>query len=241
MPAVRSNIGIHWVENLRSPGQTSDLYFWSIDDSSMLQGGFAKNPYQIPIIKEVGKGSSSLSEDYFEVIPPSATPTSLQQVRVRVVGNSDGRQPSTEYLATLRRRKARAIQTAVSDLEPHTAKSDFTSYTFAVLDKIKEALATIADADNEGYSREILRRLRETFMNGGWEQYRLAKSRQVAISILEQVAAATEVSENQLKKATDLLSPHQSTGNVLPDWEDEGYDGDAKEAVQSNQSEEVSD
>src|SRR5207244_1809609 len=136
---------------------------------------------ELKVIHELGSSGASLSVTMHRLVPPSQSPT-LVIFRSEVVGQPAS-SASPEYLATVRRRKARRLADSIADLSKYSDRNDFTVWTYPVLEQIKDLLATLADAATEGNTREILRQLRDTFMNGGWESYRRSDARNLAFTL----------------------------------------------------------
>jgi hypothetical protein len=113
---------------------------------------------------------------------------------------------SPEYLATVRRRKARALCNAVERLSQDAARDDFAVCTYPVLKQVNELLTTLADASTEGNTREILRQLRNTLMNGGWNGYKDPAARATAVAILNHLAEAEDVLPKEADESFDRLS-----------------------------------
>ncbi len=59
--------------------------------------------------------------------------------------------------------------------------------------------------EHEGNSCEILRQLRDTFLDNGWQQYQKAAVRDGAVKVLKRLATAEEVSPEDAFHAMDGL------------------------------------
>src|SRR5947207_381332 len=102
------------------------------------------------------------------LIEPSVLPT-LITVKSEIAATGAKALRSPAYLASVRRRWARNIAKNVADLEAQALRDDFAVATFPIVTSLRKVLTDIlVDAENEGNAREILRRLRDTFLNGGW-------------------------------------------------------------------------
>ena len=108
-------------------------------------------------------------------------------------------------MATVRRRKAARLAESVAELTKYSDRDDFAVWTYPVLQQIKDLLWTLADSQKEGNTREILRQLRDTFMNGGWESYRRSDACGLAIELLENLASAVEITPKDANAAFERL------------------------------------
>ena len=118
---------------------------------------------------------------------------------------------SPQYLATIRRRQAGKIARLIAGLAAHAESEDFAAWTHEALEALRRLIHKLTEAEefsdpeHEGNSCEILRQLRDTFLNTGWERYREPAVRNAAVSILQHLAAADEVSANDAYIAMDQL------------------------------------
>jgi hypothetical protein len=71
------------------------------------------------------------------------------------VGQSASKPPSSEYFATVRRRKAKSIQSSIAGLVEYAERDDFAAWTFPIIQQIKQLLDFLIDAEKEGNTREI--------------------------------------------------------------------------------------
>jgi hypothetical protein len=192
------------------------------------------NQVDINLIHELSRGATGSVLEQITVIEPSEVPTHVR-IRFEVVGVTNRILGSPVYMASIRRRKTRNLALAVAELEEHAEQDDFTTYTFAIIDQLKTLLAELADATKEGNSREILRQLRNTFLNKHWEQYRKPEARHAAMAILHRLADAEEVLPQDVKETFRKLTSSNlnAVGPALPafDEEEEEQDGEEKEEV----------
>lgn len=112
---------------------------------------------------------------------------------------------SPGYVAANRRREAKKILELVSSLAKNSSREDFVVCTHPIVDGIKKLLAKLLDAESEGNTREILRRLRDTFLDGGWERYKEATSRHLVSSVFRFLAAAEEVEPRDANRFFDQM------------------------------------
>lgn len=185
----------------------------------------------IPVIHELGSDLNGGIIQSTRVIGPSKRPV-IVKVESQVVASGLQAIQSAEYMATVRRRKARELSVAFEQLEPHTVREDFAVCTYPVLKQVNELLATLLNAGTEGNTREILRQLRNTLMNGGWNRYRAPDSRRTALTILARLAEAEEILPKDVDEVFDRLydAGLHPVGAPLftADEEDEAPDGETE-------------
>ena len=145
-------------------------------------------------------------EDEF-VIPPRRVPTAVK-IKSSVVSTGAKNLQSPAYMATVRRRQARAIASLIAGLAEHEKNKDFTVYTYPVFTKIKELLETLQPAREEGNSCMILRLIRDSLMNGEWENYRNGEIRSKVVALIEKRLIVDEVTmadvDGTFDEITDL-------------------------------------
>ena len=185
----------------------------------------------VDVIHELGSRGTALTVTTHRVVPPSRVPT-IVTIRSQVLGQP-GSSASPEYLGTVRRRKARRLADSILELAKYSDRTDFVVWTYPVLEQIKELIATLSDATAEGNTREILRQVRDSFMNGGWESYRRPDARNVAFMIADQLASATEVAPKDVDAAFESLMQARlnPVGRFIcdPVFQDEELDGEEAE------------
>ena len=71
--------------------------------------------------------------------------------------------------------------------------------SFSITEEIRRVLDQIADAESEGNSREILRRIRDSFLNGGWDGYRNIEAVRSVITAIELLCSAEQVTPDNVK------------------------------------------
>jgi hypothetical protein len=188
---------------------------------------------EVNVIHEPDIHGAGLTFEESRVIPPSAFPT-LVTFKSKV-GASASEPPSNEYFATVRRRKAKNIQASIAGLVKYAERDDFTAWTFPVIQQIKGLLDFLLDAEREGNTREILRQLRDSFMNEGWNNYRREEARILACKILANLASAEEILPEHVNAAFDRLIG-VGLGQVpafafAPEADDEVTDGEEEEVL----------
>lgn len=163
-----------------------------------------------PHIHEIGFPPADSVQESRVRIPPSQKPIEVV-FSSRVVTASSTRLSSPEYLASLRRRKAAQIAATVDGLATHAADSVFAVWTEKPFNDLRQLIQTLSDGEefsepqSEGNSCEILRQVRDTFLNGGWERYIDAGTRNTVVAILRRLAEAVEVTAADAERACDQL------------------------------------
>ena len=118
---------------------------------------------------------------------------------------------SPEYLATIRRREAGKIAQLIHELGIRAESEDFAAWTHEPLERLRRVIHKLTEAEqfsgeeHEGNSCEILRQLRDTFLNTGWERYREQHVRESGLRILRRLAQSAEVSADDCYWAMDQL------------------------------------
>jgi hypothetical protein len=144
------------------------------------------------------------------VIDPTAPPTKVV-ARSRVIATAAERMASPEYLASVRRRRTAKIAKTVRDLEKHTQKQEFAVWTQEPLNELRKLIRVLSDAEqwsepeHEGNSCEILRQIRDSFLNVGWRSYRKTSVRDCVAETLEFLSRAEEVGPDDARRTMDQL------------------------------------
>ncbi len=185
----------------------------------------------IPVLHELGWDLTSRRIETTRLIPPSRRPVAVKVVS-DVVTHGAQRARSADYLATLRRRNAGKISRAVTGLAEHVQRPDFAECTYPVLKELNELLSLLADAEVEGNTRGILRQIRNTLMNGGWDKYRAAAARSTVAQLLNHLAEAAEVLPHKVDEAFAQLQHAglNPVGAPIPEMAEEA-DADAENEV----------
>ncbi len=142
--------------------------FVSATEASRVHG--ALGVVELTIAHELGSSGAGLPLTEYRFLPPSPSPT-LLVFKSEVVGQTTLQPASDAYRAIVRRRKARRIVEGLAGLAEYSDRKDFSVWTYPLIQQLKELLGDLADSDKEGNTREVLRQVRDTFMNGGWENY----------------------------------------------------------------------
>lgn len=159
-------------------------------------------------------GTNFEDQTQLNVIPIDQTdPPVALLVKSHVVAGGARALRSPAYLATVRRRDAAKIARLIVDLEQHAGTDDFVAWTHEPLEKLRRLIRKLSDAEefadpeHEGNSCEILRQLRDTFLNDGWRRYEEPEVREAAIGILRRLAIADQdgVTADDADSAMDKL------------------------------------
>jgi hypothetical protein len=148
---------------------------------------------------------------------------------LEIIGARSLRSP--EYLASVRRREAGSIADLVAALAEHVSDEHFAVRTQEPLDRIRRLIEELShaeedsDPEHEENSCEILRQLRDTFLDNGWRRYGEPAVRDAAVNVLKRLADAEEVSADDAVHAQDGLLDLGLKPTVGMAWSDEAEDG----------------
>jgi hypothetical protein len=134
------------------------------------------------------------------IVPAADLPTEIV-IRSESPRYQPQLRPSAGYNAAVRRRQSQAALNALramDQLDPN--RDDGAALTYPFFEAIRKALATIQDFDGEGNSREVLRRVRDTIINGGWGKYRQPETRAAVAEVLKSLLQEN-VSPEQARSA----------------------------------------
>jgi hypothetical protein len=96
-------------------------------------------------------------------------------------------QTQLESLTPVRRRGVQDVMAKIADLKAHEGRpGDFQVYTFPVVRQLSRLIEKLGGSEQEGNAREVLRQVRDTFLDGGWENYRQETTRQAVGALLDQ-------------------------------------------------------
>jgi hypothetical protein len=112
---------------------------------------------------------------------------------------------SPQYVASQRRQRAQAIRQAIIGLDADEDRDDFHVVMYPLLESVRNTLDCLLDCPTEGNAREILRLLRDSMMDGGWDRYKDRSARSVAIAVVAMLADAEEVTPRDALNAADTL------------------------------------
>jgi hypothetical protein len=186
----------------------------------------------IPVFHEIGWDLAGGVIETTRIIAPSRRPVAVKVVS-EVVTKAVQRAQSPEYMGTIRRRRSGKIRAAVAGLAQHAERQDFVVCTYPILKEINELLIVLANSETEGNSREALRQIRNTLMNGGWNKYRTPAVRATVGHILAYLAEADEVVAQKVDEAFDQMDDAglDPVGAPLPELTEAETNGDAENEV----------
>ncbi len=163
------------------------------------------------------------------VFVPSAKFPTQGRVKSHVIARGARALTSPAYLACVRRREAKRIANLIRQFPD--ADDDFVVWTHEPLQRLRHVIRELSEAEegrnpkHEGNSCEILRQLRDTFLNHGWKRYREPAVRKRAVEILDNLAKADEVSADDAFDAADRLldlSLDPAVGKLPDDGQEDG-------------------
>ena len=138
-------------------------------------------------------------------------PQTAVKIRANLVGFRPIDQSSPQFLASRRRERCRRIAAAIAGLAKNSERDDFFIWTQRPLLEIKKLIhffderEQFAESEYEGNSCEVLRQLRDTFLSGGWEQYRKKSVRDAVSLILKHLSTADQVTAEFADETMDRL------------------------------------
>jgi hypothetical protein len=173
----------------------------ALDDSGR------RGPAGIPtieIVHELGSDLAGTKATRFDELAPTDKPTVLKFAS-HVLVDSARRVNSPEYLASVRRRKSAKVTRMISSLAQKARRDDFEAFTFKVVEEVRGLLAQLTDVQSEGNTREILRQIRDTFLDGGHERYRDPKTRLLVEAIMTRLSESDDVTPEMVDRVWDEL------------------------------------
>lgn len=196
-----------FLAGLTQPSGSFKLSPFGVDETQRGVSEKSRRTFVHNLVHEVGTSQTDESVDFFDV-PPSSSKTRVK-LKYTIINRGATGPASNEYQATVRRRKARKLKEAISDLATWQASDEFCIQTSPILDKVREFVRDLGPAPNEGNTRAVLRYVRDSFLDGGWEKYREAKVRQAVEGVLELLASADELTPKDVK---DCRAELEATG-----------------------------
>jgi hypothetical protein len=162
---------------------------------------------RVGITHEIGPtfiGSTTATEQ--RMVPPSDAPTRITFFSNVVQSSAARTMRSPAYLASVRRRHMKSLAKEIESWGRQVDRLDFAAVTLPVFERLRDLVAkTLIDIDTEGNTREILRRLRDTLLDGGSNHYRRPEVRGAAVQVLQQLGELEEVTPKHVANAVDLL------------------------------------
>ncbi len=180
--------------------------------------------YNVDFTHEVSARPDNYTITRTQEVPASPFPARVD-VNLRVVARSAAALASPAYVATQRRRQIRSILVAVAALDKDSHRDDFGVCTYPIVERMRAMLiGVLADADREGNTREIIRRVRDSFLNGGWERYRDAETRRKTVEALGHLTMADEVTRRDVDAVSKELPWINDIPTELPPIDEETLD-----------------
>lgn len=185
----------------------------STGDSGLLLRTSATGREQTQTVEVFHEWSPIPSDSTVERVLDLDPQRPLSQIRFRshLLADAGKRLSSPDYLASVRRRRSAKIAGLVQGLSIHSESPNFPIWTHEVLEGLRSLVQFLSDAEqfsdsqHEGNSCEILRQVRDTLLNLGWENYRRVEARNCVAAILRHLAQTDEVSPADADLAMDQL------------------------------------
>ena len=109
------------------------------------------------------------------------------------------------YFAVVRRRAIEEIRHFLVNLNQHAGDPDIAVYTYPITRGLNDLIAKLSDAGSEGNTREILRRMRNTILDGGWKRYRNSDARKCLAEALEFLGTVEKVLPGDIQRLTQSM------------------------------------
>lgn len=207
----------------------SDLYFPLNRDQAADWIATEKAPstsdFVVDVFHDIGTNADPIQViEESRTLPASNVPT---RIKLRSVVASRTANRSPEYFATIRRRRAGLIRSAIRQLSVHEGADDIFMHTGTILDAIRELLHALDGVKTEGNARQVLRYLRDSFLDGGWDAYKKATSVTKAVGVASLLADNESVTAKHADTAYDDLVEVGLEPVVLPAMRDEQAEGEA--------------
>lgn len=193
---------------MTGPEQTWRTNSRSVDTSTAVDTSPTRNTQVVELFHEVGPQFENYTAERLFDIDPSSPPRILR-VKSHIFTSGAKALKSPQYLATIRRRETSKISDLIAGLEAHAGSEDFAVWTHEPLEKIRRMIQKLTEAEqhsdpeHEGNSCEILRQLRDTFLDNGWKRYREPSVRDLAVEVLRHMSVADEISSEDAYRAMD--------------------------------------
>ena len=141
-------------------------------------------------------------------------------------------QATAAYQAAIRRGHLQKLAKRFGVVASQSTREDFAVCVFPLSEDIRKTLETLADASHEGNTREILRRVRDTLIDGGWSQYRHQGARTTTIAVLDYLSRTEVVTPQDVQRLSDQMRKSglniAGIGHYRFDEEGEAFDGEAE-------------
>lgn len=168
----------------------------------------SKDPLRIflhQIDHELDEDLYSDPKDDQLLIPPSSGVT-VVKVTSRVSSNSASAFRSPKYVASKRRKMALEIVSVYQRVRPHIHSDDLPLYFHRVLSRLHELIRYLDDVEREGNACEVARLLRDSIMNGGWDDYRKENAFDAVVGIFSSLANRDEFAASDVYVASEQLA-----------------------------------
>lgn len=124
-------------------------------------------------------------------------PASSKTTSVTVTAVADASQArrgaSETYLAAIRRRDSKNIKVMYQSLDLAQSASSIMMQTMPILELLQKLILQLHSSDREANSREVLRQVRETLLDGQWKHYLHPNAKDTFLALMGRLAEAGEV------------------------------------------------
>jgi hypothetical protein len=138
----------------------------------------------LDIFHELSDDFSALTVERKVLVRAGRRKDTLIKVRSQVVPTLPQRLRSPAYLGARRRALSKQLRAEVDRVELQVDREDFYVATYPIFDLIDTALRELQTATTEGNSREILRQIRDSLIDCGWEKYKAREARNAVREVL---------------------------------------------------------
>lgn len=140
----------------------------------------------------------------FSIEPTKKRTVVSANIYVTTAGAALVRTPA--YVASVRRRRVKAIITQIADLAKHIDRDDFTCFVFPILDSLRKLSLSLFEHERfEGNTLVILRYVSNTLLVPDDERLKEEQPRNVITSVLELLLTADEIDPSIVKKTFRML------------------------------------
>lgn len=141
----------------------------------------------------------------------------------QVVSHAASSKRSSAYMGAKRRDRAGKIHGQLLGLAEHAERDDFEMFVHPVVEAIRKAIRSSTEVETEGNPREILRLIRDSLLDGGWENYRRPEVRTAVCDLLDVLQSKEEVDAEDAHQAFDSLDEMELLPRppLMPDVKEE--------------------
>ena len=139
------------------------------------------------------------------------SPKTAITVRTHIIGSPLPSSPSPAFLAARRRERSKRIVKSIERLAERQDSEVFQVWTHETLTLTRQLIGYLdgaeqsSDTIREGNACEVLRQVRDSFLNGGWERYREKRVRDAVCQALKNLASEEEVTAKFADECMDLF------------------------------------